>query len=310
MVKCDAPRRLTCAYRLAPVLIAWLIPATILAQAIVGVQVYSPRDFGYTIGDKFSHELTVRLRTTHELDAASLPETGRVNRWFEITRAESHAQQRGDLVDYRVLIEYQILNAPRILTSITTPQLDFLVTGSKHSIPIFLPEWTFSIGPVANLNEGDRLNLKPDRQPHRIPVKNRETRVLISAMLLAALLAYFAYARWLLPQLNRNQYPFFNALTELRKLQRSGSDRGTYQRGLQAFHAALNATSGKTLFARDLDEFFRQHSTFEALRTEMTALYSESSDVFFNNADVAEPEASLQALIRLCHRCRALERSA
>ncbi|MDH3374354.1 MAG: hypothetical protein OEM85_13375, partial [Gammaproteobacteria bacterium] len=63
--------------RLWTALIVYLAPVAISAQAISDVRIDTPRDFGYTIGDKIRHEMHLTLREPHRLDTSTLPETGR-----------------------------------------------------------------------------------------------------------------------------------------------------------------------------------------------------------------------------------------
>ncbi len=292
----------------APVL--YLIPAAIVAQGISNIHIDTPRDFGYTIGDKIRHEMHLSLSEPNRLDTTTLPQTGRLNRWLEISRAEADVQYREQKAFYRIIVEYQLFNAPQQLTSVTIPQLEFLTTGGASPIPVFIPEWTFSIGPITNSDARHNLNLRPDRRPQPIPVIGRGIRLVISAFLLTSLLTYLAYRRWLLPRFKRDRYPFSSALHELCRLQRLDSQPENYRLGLQAFHAAVNATAGHVVFPGNLQAFFSANSRYAALKTELSMLYARSQDVFFNSSDVMESDSSLQQLVDICRHCRALERSA
>ena len=290
-------------------LILCLAPAAIVAQGISDIRIDTPREFGYTIGDKVRHEMHLSLREPHRLDTTTLPETGRLNRWLEISEAEANVEPRDQSVFYRIIVDYQIFNAPPQLTSVTIPQLEFLTTGGANPIPVFIPEWTFTIAPITNSDARHNLNLRPDRQPQPIPVIGRGIRLVISMFLLTVLLTYLAYRRWLLPRFKRDRYPFSSALAELRKLQRLDSEPENYRLGLKAFHAAMNATAGQVVFAGSLHDFFSANTKYAALEGELSALYARSQDVFFSNSKAMEPHTSLQELVDICRHCRALERS-
>ena len=290
-------------------LVLCLTPAAIVAQGISDIRIVTPRDFGYTIGDKIRHEMHLSLNEPHRLDTATLPETGRLDRWLEISQAEANVEHRNENLFYRIIVDYQIFNAPPQLTSVTIPQLEFLTMGGASPIPVFIPEWTFSIAPIVSSDARHNLSLRPDRQPHPIPVIGRGVRLLISTLLLTGLLTYLAYRRWLLPRLKCDQYPFSSALAELRKLQRLDSEPENYRLGLKAFHAAVNATAGQVVFAGNLHDFLSANSQYAAMKAELAALYARSQDIFFNNSEAAEPHTSLQELVNICRHCRALERS-
>ncbi len=290
-------------------LVLCLTPAAIVAQGISDIRIVTPRDFGYTIGDKIRHEMHLSLNDPYRLDTTTLPETGRLNRWLEISGAEANVEQHDQNVFYRIIVDYQIFNAPPQLTSVTIPQLEFLTTGGANPIPVFIPEWTFSIGPITNPAARHNLNLRPDRQPQPIPVIGRGIRLVISMILLTVLLTYLAYRRWLLPRFKRDRYPFSSALYKLRKLQRLDFEPENYRLGLQAFHAAVNATAGQVVFAGSLHDFLSANTKYATLEADLSALYARSQDVFFSNSKAAEPHTSLQELIDICQHCRVLERS-
>lgn len=295
--------------RLWTALALYLIPASIAAQGIADIRIDTPRDFGYTIGDRIRHEMHLILNEPIRLDMTTLPETGRLNRWLEISGAKADVQYRDKIANYRIVVEYQIFNAPKQLRSVTIPQLEFLTTGGANPIPVFMPEWTFSIAPITDSNARQTLSLQEDRQPQAVPVIGRRIRLLIWTLLLGGLLVYLAYRRLLLPRLKRNRYPFSIAFAELRGLQRLDSDPENYRLGLKAFHAAMNATAGQVVFAGNLDDFLSTNSRYAALKPELGALYARSQDVFFNNDDAAEPHSAFRELVDICRHCRALERS-
>jgi len=292
------------------VLVLSLVPAAIVAQGIEDIRIVTPRDFGYTIGDRFRHEMHLILNEPVHLDLATLPETGRLNRWLELSAAEVDVRHVDQSAHYRITVDYQIFNAPQELTSVTVPQLEFMTMGGPNPIPVFIPEWTFSTGPVTNSKARQILILQPDRQPQEIPVGGRYLRLLTWTMLIGGLLLYLAYRRFVLPRLRRNRYPFSTALRELRKLQRVGADPESYRLALKAFHAAMNSTAGQVVFAANLDDFVSSNSTYADLGSDLATLYARSEDVFFKDADAAEHDSAWHELLDICRRCREFERSA
>lgn len=291
-------------------LFVFLLPAAIFAQAISDIQILTPRDFGYTIGDTIRHELHLGLADPYRLDLTNMPEPGRLNRWLEISAAEARIENRNENTLYRIVVDYQVFNAPRQLTAVTIPQLDFLAIGEENTIAVFLPEWTFTVGPLTTSDDNENMRLRIDRAPQAIPVFGRGVRLALSALLLSALLMYFVYRRYLLPRLERRRFPFSNALIELRRLRRLDLNAENYRLGLQAFHAAVNTTAGRVVFNGNLQEFLSDNARFAALKAELVEVYAQSQDVFFCNAEIADSDAPLLELIDLCRRCRALERAA
>lgn len=307
----DAATR-QCGSRIIPgALLALLLccPGVSDAQAIADIDVRTPRTFGYTIGDKIQHEMTLSLRAPYEFDEDTLPESGRLNRWLEISAAAVTMQKSAGLNTYRITIDYQIFNAAEKLTSVTIPQLEFILSGGANPLPVFIPEWTFSVAPIATPSARPELSLQPDRRPAPIDTGARNIRLWISAMLLAGLLAYLAYWRWVLPRLRRGRYPFTHALPELQRLAQSTAEPEHYRLGLRAFHAALNAAARHVVFDGNLHEFVVQHSQYATLESELNDFFTQSSAVFFGETNIASPSTALQELVELCRRCRTLERS-
>lgn len=284
-------------------------PGVIRAQAIADLTVTTPRQFGYVIGDHIRHEMHLTLRAPTRLDFGSLPETGRLDRWLEIAAAEVVEEQRDGGLLFRISVDYQIVNAPRELTTLTIPQLEFLVVGGANPLPVFLPEWTFSMGPLAGSGPRPELLLRDDRQPQPIALAGRLARLSVAALLVAGLLGYGAWRRWLLPRLRRGRFPFASAYGKLRRLLRQAPTAEDYRLGLRAFHAAVNTAAGKVVFIENLPEFVAHTPAYATLQPDLAALYAHSREVFFNNAPIEEPADSLRQLADLCRRCRALERT-
>lgn len=279
------------------------------AQAIAAIDFETPRAFGYTIGDRIRHEMTLGLRAPYEFDQNTLPETGRLNRWLEISAAAVTVQSSAEIDTYRIVIDYQIFNVPKQLESVTIPQLEFILSGGTDPLPVFMPEWSFSIAPVATPGPRPALRLQPDKLPLPIGTTARRSRLWVSAVLFSGLLAYLAYWRWVLPRRQRGRYPFSNALRELQGLEKSAAVADRYKLGLRSFHAAINATAQHVVFDGNLREFVAENSQYATLEVELTEFFARSSEVFFDDAAVASPAAALQELIGLCRRCRTLERS-
>lgn len=281
-----------------------------LAQMISDMRVVTPRAFGYTIGDEIRHELHLSLAGGYRLNRETLPDAGRLNRWLEIARADMETQFGERRVHHRIIIDYQIFNAPKALTAVTIPQLDFMVTDGATEIPVFLPEWTFTIAPITSPQAHQTLTLQSDRVPEAMPTRNRGLRLLLSVLLLAGVLGYVAYRRILLPRLRRSRYPFSRALSELKELQRVGASAENYRLALRSFHRAVNTTAGEVVFPGNLQGFLSSRSDFAALSADLQALFQRSQQVFFDDAQIAQSDAAMKDIVDLCRRCRTVERAA
>jgi hypothetical protein len=249
------------------------------------------------------------LAPNYSLDSTTLAKAGRINRWLEIADTNVEIQSRNQQVTYHIVIDYLIVNAPRKQTSVTIPQHAFAIVGDTNDSSVFLPEWTFSMGPIALLGPQDALILQPDSRPQPIPVAGRQVRLQIMTPLLGGLLIYLAYIRWVLPRLKRERFPFSVALRELRQLQRLKVTPAIYLRGIQAFHSAVNVAAGQVILSVNLRALFAAHPEFQSLEHDLSMFYGRSRDVFFNDTTVTHPDIALQELIDLCSRCRTIERS-
>lgn len=293
--------------RLLAALLACVASAEIDAQAISDVRIEAPREFGYTVGDTVRHKMVLDLEGPYRLDTTSLPAAGRLNRWLEIIGAEATAAHDRDGVSYAITIDYQIVNAPHDVTAVTVPQQDLSVSGGANPIAVFIPEWTFRVGPVTDAEARDGLRLRPDRQPQPIAVDGRRIRLLVWTAVFACLLMYLGYRHLLLPRLNRDAYPFRTAHRSLRKL--GPNPPADFRLGLRVFHAAVNQTAGQVVYSGKLGEFVAGHPEYAELKQELESFFSRSEDTFFRESEVAKPEAALRELTTLCRRCRTIERA-
>ncbi len=295
---------------LPTLLLAWFWSAPAEAQAIADIRVVTPRDFGYTIGDTIRHELSLTLADSHRLDERSIPEAARMNRWLDIVQVAVRDDARGERRRYRVFVDYQIMNAPREVTRVTIPQLEFTALGYPNSIPVFIPEWTFTVGPIVAPAAAVNPTLRPDRKPLPVPVWGGFVRVGAATAILLALLGHWLYRQILLPRFRREHFPFTAVLHELRSLPPAAHRTSDYRRALRAFHAAVNATAGHAIFGNNLDDFLARHSEYIDLKNDLTTIYEQSRTVFFDDREVTDPGASLLKLIDVCTDCSRIERSA
>ncbi|MBA3563567.1 MAG: hypothetical protein H0W33_06100 [Gammaproteobacteria bacterium] len=302
---------LTPAAVILAVLLVW--PAAAQAQAILSLEVVEPRTFGYAIGDTLRREVHLSLRAEYHLENASLPKSGRLNRWLELAPPEIRTESIEDGRRYRLVFTYQILNAPRQLETVTLPQLNLGFTDDTQPLTTLVPALQVTVTPLtpdAGPDSSGLSPLQPDRAPAPIPVEERKRRFswLVSGLL--SLLAYGAARRWLMPVFAAGKLPFATAVRELKRSQRGKNTPGQYAAGLRIVHQAVNETAGRVVFAANLDEFLEAHPRFGHLRAEFARVFAASRKVFFSDADgVVPPDSSLPALLFLCRQCSRIERS-
>lgn len=291
-----------------------LIVATVHAQIIKDIEIVTPRHFGYVVGDTIRHDVALTLAKPYRLHRDSLPQTGRLDRWLELTALSVRAESRDETTRYFIAITYQIINAPRQLETVIVPQQDIEVTDGALVLSTFVPQWAFTVAPITDvklLDDQPFPALASEHPPPTTALATRFRRLFALVAMLTLVLIYLAFRRWVLPLVARNRRPFANACRQLQRLANDQADECRYAEGLRVFHHAVNETAGRTVFADGLDEFFALESRYNDLRAEVTEFFAASRELFFANPDAAGTSVtSLQPLLRLCRRCREIERAA
>jgi mxaA protein len=290
--------------RLARLVAAAVVTAFIFSRSDIALSaeepalpeatVQQPRAFGYVLGD------VITQRVLLELDGktfdAKLPASQRVGIWLERrgARVESAADGRRWL-----LVDYQLINAPRILTTISLPPL--LLVATRGDAKMLVPGWSLSISPLTPHSVFDASGLgelRPDRPATLIetaPIR-RQLWLWLGA-LAVALAAWFAWTKWRnwLAQMNQ---PFARAWHEMQRLDASSPQ------AWQTLHRAFDRTAGRVMHTEALPMLFDRAPHLQSLRPQIEEFFTASSERFFgggtSNAAVSIPA--------LCDTLRRLER--
>jgi mxaA protein len=306
-------RGLHCAMFLL-LLMAW--PPLSRSQAILENDVVDPRTFGYVVGDKIRREMLLTLNSGYVLDEGSLPEAGRLDRWLEVAAPEIPSEADGDATRYRILLTYQIFNAPLALETVTVPQQDIRILihdgTAQSAFTTLIPALRITVAPLTSAVDAGRLSdasLQADRPPAAIPLDGRQRRIASVALALLVLLLYAAWRSGIATFLSRGRSPFTRALRELRKLQPASGTPAPYASGLKIVHDAINSTAGRATFAHNVDEFLAAHPAYAGLHDDFHQLFAASGRTFFAGEAAEEaPAGAWQALLQLCQRCSSIER--
>ena len=265
------------------------------APALPEAVVEQPRAFGYVLGDVITQRVLLQ-REGAPFELAKLPATQRVGMWLErrAARTEPAADGRRWLI-----VEYQLINAPRILTTITVPPL--LLDSKQRDTKLLVPEWAISVGPLTPQSAFDVSGLgelRPDRHAALIATASMRRQVWVWFIALAATLtAWAAWTHWRNRLAALNQ-PFARAWHEIQRL-----DPASPQ-AWQTLHRAFDRTAGRVMHTETLPLLFEQAPHLQALRTQIQEFFAASSDRFFGSRtqDSAVPIRSL------CDSLRRLER--
>ena len=298
--------------RLAAALLGTLAGVSPIAEAAVdALTVTTPRPFGYVIGDTFEHRISLVLERGFDLDTASIPEPGRAGRWLNLNRAALESEAGNGSTRYAIVLHYQIVNAAGSLTGAGTPPVSFRIVGPEGDLPVVVPAWGFTVGPVVAPQEhaaGRRPDLRPALPPPPYPTDTRTARVAVLGLAALVLIVLIVRER-LARRLTANRAKHFDRA--YRRLVRLAKDppSGAYPDALVQVHAAFNATAGRAVFEHDLARFFDEHPRFEPLRTRIEALFTESARLFYGSgADSPASGGRIDRLRDLCRACRDLER--
>ena len=253
--------------------------------------VEQPRAFGHVVGDVLTQR--IRLAADAPLPAASLPGPQRLSAWIE--RRSARVEQAVDGQRWLV-VDYQLVNAPRAPTRVPIPSWRVPVDGPT----LLVPAWPVGVSPItAPAAPGsDGWQLRPDRPAPAIATGPLRGRLVLASTALAACLA--AWAGWLAWRHWRDAttQPFAAALRVL------GREEGWQATSWRALHDAFDRTAGEVLRGSTLPRLFKRAPQYAPLRDRIEDFYARSATRFFGDgrAATAASDGSPQAL------CRALRR--
>lgn len=295
--------------RAALVLALLACPAMSSAQAILAYDIIEPRTFGYVIGDKIRREVHLSVRSGYRLDEAALPKAGRLDRWLELAAPELRAESIRNGRRYRLVLTYQVFNAPRLPAAVTIPQQDLRLVGETQAVTTLVPALEITVAPLTSGLGTEGLSgsaVKPDRPAAPLPVQPRQSRLAWTGAALLALLLLAAWRRGLKVLTARRHLPFASAVRQLKRLPGGAAHRAA---GLKIVHEAVNRTAGRAVFAHNLGGFLAEHPEFADLRGEFERLFAASGRLFFADTATDAPSGNdPPALLRLCRLCSGIER--
>lgn len=276
---------------------AWLALALTAGTAAAST-VQQPRAFGHVIGDVLTQRVLLE-QDGQSLQPAALPAAARIDLWLERRppRIESDAEGRRWLA-----IDYQVINAPRALTAISLPALGI---ATASGVPLALPAWAVSIGPLTPvdvLGEGDLQLLRPDRPVAPLPTYAAEQQMKLSLLaLLAVIAAWFGWWAWR-NRREAQQLPFASAWRELRRIGDPASPEAW-----RVVHRALNRSAGRVVHGASLPQLLADAPYLRPLQPRLEDFYRESTRRFFaESAGAPTAPTARQAAYPLKPLCRAL----
>ena len=276
------------------------------------LEMTTPRPFGYVIGDTIEHRATLVLDPGFELDPESIPEPGRAGRWLTLNESVLESDERNGATSHSIRLRYQIVNAPPSVIGAGTPPLSLRILGPEDDLPVVIPAWGFTFGPIVTPEDrtaGRAPNLRPALPPPPFETDVRAVRVAALGLLALGLIVLIVRERlagWFAAPSGRH---FDRAWRRLRRRPKESNPPGAFMKALVEVHAAFNATAGRAVFRHDLARFFVEHPRFEPLRTPIEAFFTESGKLLYGCSETApDTVPSLERLRDLCRACRDVER--
>lgn len=257
--------------------------------------VRQPRSFGYFIGDTLTQSILLETQG-QAFDLREWPNAQRVGVWFE--RRPARTEINPEDGRHWLVLEHQIVNAPREPASIELPALRLEDTSGREWI---VPRWTIHVAPLttesADLQQVADL-LRPSREPPHIATRLIERRLFVygvgAALLAACWLAWVVWRNWRA----RKEQPFARAWEELRGL-RDGTPEAW-----QALHRAFDRTAGRVIQSASISTLIQAAPHLAAHRARIEQFYSQSSELFFGRG----LPANALSVHELCRELRQLER--
>lgn len=263
-----------------------------LADAQAPATVEQPRAFGYVLGDL----VTQRVLLPDGFEPAELPPAERFGVWFE--RHDSRIERGADGRRWLV-VQYQIVNSPQALITVTIPAWRVPVAGGGEGL--LVEAWPISVAPLtprAPFAVGALQDLQPDREAPLVETAPIVRELIFWSSLLAlTIVSWIAWVIWRNWRAARNQ-PFARALREIRAVGEAAPQ------AWQALHAAFDRTAGRVVQLQTLPVLFERAPFLAPLRTEIERFFAQSTERFYGSGAVAEP-VSVRAL---CAQLRRAER--
>ena len=264
--------------------IGMLLLCSVAVDASTIVQ-QPPRAFGYVIGDVL--EQRIRLEAGgRKVVLAEIPPIQRVGQWLERL---SSTLTTSDWDQHWLELQYQVINAPLELVTVSLPALNLAVIDGE---PLVVDAWPITISPLTPTvvaGSGELPLMRPDRAPVLADTRGAAQRLkYTSKALVATILGWFGWWLWR-HNTDARRLPFSRALRDLRKLGIKQLDEKPH--AWFALHHAFNDSAGRTINAGGIAELIQQQPWLKSLQSRIEAFYDASAARFFEQSTEPQPFA-------------------
>lgn len=275
-----------------------------------------PRAYAWFIGDEFTRTLRLKVENGWQLDREELPQVGRLSFWLELVAVDIGS--RGDYTE--VALTYRLINSIAeggVSAQRVIPSWELVTTRPGRSVPINVPEWSFTQLAVVPQSDAEFLtaaDVRADVPPLPAPWSEHFVRLTLVGLAVLVLALYLFYCHFGAVWLARWRRPFTAALHDLRNLAKHAETDVPSDAGLRRFHAAVNEAAGRVVMRDDLDAFFLAQPLYATERGAIAEVFEQSHRFFFTSQADAERATQepigAQRLVDVCRRLSVLELSA
>ncbi|WP_305908859.1 nonribosomal peptide synthetase MxaA [Methylomarinum sp. Ch1-1] len=273
-------------------------------EAVSHFSVQTPRPFGYVIGDEIGQRIEVEVRRGFSLQYSSLPAKGRVNRWLTLKNIKVKQMAGNHGLRYRIDLRYQIFYAPLEVKMLNLPGFQLQLRQGVNLVERTVPSWYFTVAPLRELairKQGNKQYMRPDASAPFIDTGPWRLGLLICLFTAALAGLSLSFVHGVFSGFPRRRI-FKQAMTRLTRL---GDDFPQDQ--FKVMHDALNQLNEATLFKHQLENFYRRHSSFKALHTELQWFFDASNRLHFSDQRHVDDQ-TVKRIRRLCRQCLNIER--
>lgn len=268
------------------------------AFAEVAIRTEPPRGYGWWLGDRLTHVVTLAPPPGYTLDPASLPRPRAVEYWLDLTDARTEKTTLDGRPAIRITTEWQNFYAPMEPSRRDVPpwQARFLGPGAPEVVEV--PGFSFVTSPIRPIvAKNDASELRPDEGIAPLPVARLARETAGFGLLALLALGGLAFHQGWWPFHARPERPLTRALARLRRAP-------DLRARVLALHRGLDAAHGAPLLAADLAGFLAAHPEFAPLAPEIESFFARSARLFFGDGG-AEADGDPLPLAR---RLAAIER--
>ncbi len=303
------------AMRAALVALLVLVALSAAEAQVQSVKLFTPRLFGYFVGDVLEDEVDIRVDKGTELVSASVPQRGSINAWIEIVGSSVETEAVDGAKLYRLYLAYQNFYPAIDARQLEIPGFTLSFKSGDQIYPAQVRAWSFGISPLREVLPPAKASggeyMQPDVLPLSYNVRGDATIAFALLAVALATLALLAYHLAWWPFGARKHRPFTEAARSIRKLMKVTEAEAAYREAFVILHRAVDATAGHAVFSEDVPSFLAQYSAFARLKDEFIRFFASSQSAFFSDHPAEAITAFGPAeLRRFCDQLSATERSA